>query len=41
MSDERMYGQAQVAAELLVEMGAFDTVPAFRDWTRAELFWEK
>jgi len=41
MSDARMFGQAQVAAELLVEMGAFDAVPAFRNWTRADMFWEK
>jgi ABC-type nitrate/sulfonate/bicarbonate transport system substrate-binding protein len=41
MSDKRMFGQAQVAAELLVEMGKLDKVPAFRDWTRADLFWEK
>jgi len=41
MSDKRMFGQAEVAGELLVEMGAIEKVPAFRDWTQADIFFDK
>ncbi|MEM8883104.1 MAG: ABC transporter substrate-binding protein [Planctomycetota bacterium] len=40
MSDARMFGQTEVAAQLLVEMGSLQSVPKFRDWTWIKMFWE-
>jgi ABC-type nitrate/sulfonate/bicarbonate transport system substrate-binding protein len=40
MSDARMYGQAQIAAELLVEMGALKSVPKFRDWAYTGMYFD-
>ena len=38
MSEARLFGQAQFASEVLKEIGLIDTIPAFRNWTRPELF---
>jgi len=40
MSDARMYGQAQIAAEMLVEMGQLKSVPKFRDWTYTGMYFD-
>jgi len=40
MSDARMFGQAQAVSELLVEMGLIDSVPAFREWTKNDWYFE-
>ncbi len=37
MSDAMLFGQAQVASEVLVEMGVLKSVPKFRGWTRPNL----
>jgi hypothetical protein len=37
MSDAMLFGQAQVASEILVDMGLAKKVPAFREWTRPDL----
>ncbi|MCP5065316.1 MAG: ABC transporter substrate-binding protein [bacterium] len=38
LSDERMFGQAQVASELLKRLGQLETIPKFMDWTRLDWF---
>ncbi|MDH3593198.1 MAG: ABC transporter substrate-binding protein, partial [Planctomycetota bacterium] len=38
LSDARMFGQAEAASKLLIELGKMDKLPAFRDWTRLDLF---
>lgn len=38
LSNERMFGQAQVASELLKRLGQLETVPQFKDWTRLDWF---
>ncbi len=38
LSGNRMFGQAQVASELLKRMGLLETIPPFRDWTRTDWF---
>lgn len=38
LSNERMFGQAQVAAELLQQMGQITKLPRFKDWTRLDWF---
>ena len=38
LSNERMFGQAQVASELLERLGQLETVPSFKDWTRLDWF---
>lgn len=35
---DRMFGQAQVASQLLKRLGQLEKIPAFRDWTRLEWF---
>ncbi len=37
MSDAMLFGQAQVASEILVRMGLAKKVPDFRKWTRPDL----
>jgi NitT/TauT family transport system substrate-binding protein len=37
MSDQMLFGQAQVASEILVDMGLAKKVPDFRKWTRPDL----
>jgi len=40
LSNKRMFGQAQVASELLKRLGQLETVPSFKDWTRLDWFLE-
>lgn len=40
LSEDRMFGQAQVASELLKRLGQLETIPEFRDWTRLDWFAE-
>ena len=40
MSDAMLFGQAQVACEILVDMGLAKKVPEFRKWTRPDLLAE-
>ncbi|MHC4821190.1 MAG: ABC transporter substrate-binding protein [Planctomycetota bacterium] len=40
MSDARMFGQAAFASEVLKEIGLIEKLPAFRNWTRPDLFAE-
>ncbi len=40
MSDARMFGQAEYASKVLVELGLMKAVPAFRNWTRTDLVLE-
>ena len=37
MSDEMLFGQAQVASEILVDMGLMKSAPEYRRWTRPDL----
>ncbi len=37
MSDQMLFGQAEYAANVLVDMDLIEAVPAFRDWTRPDL----
>ena len=41
LSDARLFGQAQAASELLIVLGRFREVPAYRDWTYAEWYWQE
>ncbi|MDJ0976470.1 MAG: ABC transporter substrate-binding protein, partial [Planctomycetota bacterium] len=38
LSSKRMFGQAQVASELLKRLGQLETIPRFQDWTRLDWF---
>lgn len=38
MSDAVLFGQAEAAGQVLVDIGTIEAVPAFRDWTRPGLF---
>ncbi len=40
LSPKRMFGQAQVASELLKRLGQLDSIPKFKDWTRLDWFLE-
>jgi len=40
LSDQRMFGQASAVSALLVDLGRIDSVPAFREWTKLDWYFE-
>ncbi len=38
LSNDRMFGQAQVASELLERLGQLESIPKFKNWTRLDWF---
>lgn len=41
LSEARLFGQAQEASQLLIELGRIRKQPKFRDWTYASWYWQE